>query len=215
MKKILLCFMMLCLCACQVSTDKQEDPMVTEDQVDTHRNTLVIYYTMPESDGVDMSSSASRVTSEGNLYGATEYVARIMSEELDADLYRIETEDDYPATHEALIEQASQEKARAYRPKLKEVDIDLKDYIDIYIGYPNWWADLPMAMYSFIEQNDLSHASVRIFNTHGGSGLSRTVESLLNRQPDLNLVESYLSISRNDVLESRQSIINWLNEVKS
>ena len=46
------------------------------------------------------------------------------------------------------------------------------------MGYPNWWYDMPMAMYSFFDEYDLSNKTIIPFNTSGGSAFSDTINTI-------------------------------------
>ncbi|MDE7322935.1 MAG: hypothetical protein K2N73_09480 [Lachnospiraceae bacterium] len=63
----------------------------------------------------------------------------------------------------------------AYRRReLVSVPESLDDYDEIYLGYPNYWGDMPMAVYTFLERFDWNGKTVHPFCTHEGSGLSGT-----------------------------------------
>ncbi|MBQ2638447.1 hypothetical protein IJF91_00020 [Candidatus Saccharibacteria bacterium] len=48
-------------------------------------------------------------------------------------------------------------------------DIDISKYDNIFLGYPIWWGDLPMIVYTFLDKHDFSDKTVIPFNTHDGS----------------------------------------------
>lgn len=72
---------------------------------------------------------------------------------------------------------AQTEKESNARPEVKG-DIKVEDYDVIFLGYPNWWGDMPMAVYTFIEKHDWNGKTVVPFCTHEGSGLSGTKRKL-------------------------------------
>ena len=77
--------------------------------------------------------------------------------------------------------------------------------------YPNWNADLPMPLYTFLEEYDFSGKTIIPFTTHGGSGFSRTVQTISDLQPDAKVITDGLSISRNSVAEAEDEVVNWVN----
>ena len=85
----------------------------------------------------------------------------------------------------------------------------MADYDVIFLGYPNWWGDMPMIIYSFLEQYDLSGKTVIPFNTHGGSGFSSTISTIRQLEPQANVLNG-LSISRNDIQDAEQEIVTWV-----
>lgn len=81
-------------------------------------------------------------------------------------------------------------------------------------GYPIWWSDLPMIMYSFFDEYDFSDKTIIPFSTHGGSGLADTISTIQELEPNANVYEQGLSISRNDVENSSEEISQWLEKVR-
>ena len=87
---------------------------------------------------------------------------------------------------------------------------DLTDYDTIFIGYPIWWADLPMPVYSFFDNEDFSGKTLIPFSTHGGSGLADTIAIIEDLEPDATVVTDGLTISRNNISNSRADVEQWL-----
>ena len=168
---------------------------------------------MPETDGTDMSSSASRVINNDELMGATEYVARVIQDNTGGDLFQIETEQTYPGTHDPLVDQAADEQDENARPALKTTIDNLDDYDVIFLGYPNWWGDMPMPLYTFLEAYDFSDKTIIPFNTHGGSRFSSTISTIEELQPNATVTEDGLTISRNDVTDAESEIVDWVESL--
>ena len=111
----------------------------------------------------------------GNITkGNTHIVAEMIAESTGGKLFEIVPEKDYPKeSYNDCVTMAKQEKEVGARPAIKG-DIAVEDYDVVFIGYPNWWADMPMPVYTFIEKHDWSGKQVYPFCTHEGSGLSET-----------------------------------------
>lgn len=105
--------------------------------------------------------------------GNTHIVAEMIAAETEADMFHIETVNPYPANYNECIEVAKREKQSKARPEIKG-DIRVEDYDVIFLGYPNWWGEMPMAVYTFIEKHNWQNKIVIPFCTHEGSGLSGT-----------------------------------------
>ena len=88
---------------------------------------------------------------------------------------------------------------------------NLDSYDVIFLGYPNWNADLPMPLYTFLESYDLSGKTIIPFTTHGGSGFSRTIQTIRDLQPNATVEENGLSISRNSVPEAESDVTEWIS----
>ncbi len=174
-------------------------------------NILVAYFSVPETDGVDTVAGASRVVVEGQVLGNCQYVAQLISEATGGEMFRIETVQEYPGSHDPLLEFAYNERAEDARPELATQIENLDSYDVIFLGYPNWNADLPMPLYTFLESYDLSGKTIIPFTTHGGSGFSRTIQTIRDLQPNATVEENGLSISRNSVPEAESDVTEWIS----
>lgn len=177
---------------------------------------LIAYFSVPEdvdTEGVDAVAGASVVVREGEVLGNTEYMASIIQQTVGGDLFRIETVEDYPLDHDALVDFAAEEQDAGARPELAGEVENLDQYDTIFLGYPNWWGDMPMALYTFLESYDLSGKTVIPFCPHGGSRFSRTVETIAQLQPDASVSGEGLAISRNEVAGSAETVAAWAEEV--
>ena len=162
---------------------------------------LIAYFSVPETDGVDTVSGASRVVVDGTVLGNNQYLAQLLQGETGGDLFRIETVQTYPG---------SQERSDGARPALATQLENLDQYDVIFLGYPNWNSDLPMPLYTFLETYDFSGKTILPFTAHGGSGFSGTVQTIADLQPGATVVEDGLAISRNDVPQAPEAVSQWV-----
>ena len=174
-------------------------------------NILIAYFSVPETDGVDAVAGASRVVVDGEVLGNTQYIAQLIQQQTGGDLFRIETVQKYPGSHDPLLEFAYNERAEGARPELAAQMENLDSYDIVFLGYPNWNADLPMPLYTLLEQTDLSGKTIVPFTTHGGSGFSRTIQTIQELQPNATVVSDGLSISRNSVAQAEGDVASWVS----
>jgi flavodoxin len=177
---------------------------------------LVVYFSMPETDkpnNMTQEEDNSVVVINGKVYGNTQYVANVIQENTGADIFRIEPRVAYPKNHTTLVDQAAKEQRDKFRPVISADIKNIKDYDTIFLGYPNWWGDMPMILYTFLETYDLSGKTIIPFNTHGGSGFSNTISTINGLQPGSTVIRNGFTVSRNSVQESRADIIKWLEEL--
>lgn len=193
------------------AADADNRAMSTAESGKAGGKVLVTYFTWPEPDGVDASSGASRVVADDKIYGNTEYVARMITEATGGDLFAIEAEKKYPTPHKALIDEAKREAEAGERPRLTTHINNLNDYDVIFVGYPNWWYDMPMVIYTFFEEYDFKGKTVIPFVTHGGSRFSQSVETVGKLEPDARVVRGP-SVSGREVPNARQSVRSWLEK---
>lgn len=186
--------------------------MMKQQYVKSHNTgkTLVVYYSLVLPDGTDASASASRVIVDGEPYGTTEYMAKVIQEETGADLFEIQTVQEYPTEYRDVTNQASAEKESGFRPELATHIDNIDQYDTVFVSYPNWWGDMPMALYSFFDEYDLSGKTIIPFNSNGGSGFSQTVQSIAQLEPNAEVSTEGLSISRGTVSTSRDTIAKWI-----
>lgn len=173
---------------------------------------LVVYFSVPETDGVDASSGASRVIADGKLQGNTQYAASVIQQLTGGKLFEIKTVHTYPGSHQELIDVAKKENEDNARPKLATHITDLNDYDVVFIGFPNWWYDMPMPLYTFFDEYDFSGKTIVPFCTHGGSRFSQAVQTIRKLEKEATVLDGY-AISRDRVGESKPNVLNWLKRI--
>ena len=146
--------------------------------------------------------------------GNTAIIADMIAEATGADKFEIVPEKDYPVDYNECIEIAQQEKRANARPEIKG-DINIEDYDVIFIGYPNWWGEVPMCVYTFIEKHDWNGKTVIPFITHEGSGMGGTDSKIAKSTAGSNtLVGKGLAVQGKVAQENRasakKSVDNWL-----
>lgn len=146
--------------------------------------------------------------------GNTEIVAELIAAETSTDLFHIEPVTPYPADYDQCTKVAQKERREKARPEIKG-DKKIEDYDVIFIGYPNWWGDMPMPVYTFIERHDWHGKTVIPFCTHEGSGLSQT-ETYIRRACVRATVYSGLAVRGTDAQKStpkvKTVVKEWLNK---
>lgn len=177
---------------------------------------LVAYFSYAENaalpDDVDASASASIQPWNGVLTGNTGVVADMIAQATGADLFSIRTVEQYPNTYDATIDQGQQEQSDGARPELATHLENLDSYDTIFLGFPNWWGDMPMAVYTFLDEVDLSGKTVIPFVTSGGSGFSNTISTIQQMEPQATVQEG-LSIGASSATGAQQQVESWLSEL--
>lgn len=106
--------------------------------------------------------------------GNTEQVAESIQQAAGGDLYPIETVKEYPEDYTRCTEVAKEELRAKARPELKNSPDSLDSWDTVFLGYPNWWGTMPMAVYTFLEKYDFTGKTIIPFCTHEGSGMGRS-----------------------------------------
>ena len=95
--------------------------------------------------------------------GNTEKAAQMIAEVVDGELFKIQQKVPYAEDYETCIRQAKADQQIHARPELETLPGSLEGYDEIYLGYPNYWGDLPMAVYSFLEAFDWTGKTIHPF----------------------------------------------------
>lgn len=179
---------------------------------------LVAYFTrngntdngFPE--GVDAVASASIQTDGGKMAGNAERIAGWIAEKTGGTIHAITTEEKYPSDYDKTVEQAKEEQSKGTHPDLVSEVEDFDSFQTLVLVFPNWWADLPMPVYSFFEEYDFAGKNIVVFCTHGGSGFSDTIRTIQELEPDAAVTEG-LAIYHNDVAEAEDEVVEKLGEL--
>ncbi len=132
---------------------------------------LVLFYSRADE---NYFNGSYRYITEGN----TEKIANMIAEVAGADLFKIEQKVPYSPDYNTCINEAQKDQRANARPELVFMPDSLDAYDEIYLGYPNYWGDMPMAVYTFLEKFDWSGKTIHPFCTHEGSGISGTVSKI-------------------------------------
>ena len=144
--------------------------------------------------------------------GNTMILAEMIAEQTGAELFEIRAATPYPKNYNECTDVAKKEQNANARPALAE-DKDISGYDTIFLGYPCWWGDLPMAVFTFLEAHDFSGKTVVPFCTHEGSGMGRTEGSLKRTLPGAKFLKGLVlrgATVQNSRDEARKSVASWL-----
>lgn len=175
---------------------------------------LIIYFSMPETnkpDNMTLEEANSTVVVNGKVLGHTQYVAQLIQKRTRADVFRIVPTTPYPSDHDTLVDLAKEEQNRGARPAIANTIKNLNQYDTVFIGYPNWWADMPMILYTLFDQYDFAGKKLIPFNTHGGSGFSDTIETIMELEPNAKVLETGFTLSRSRMELAPERVAAWLN----
>ena len=147
--------------------------------------------------------------------GNTHIIADMIAEQIDGDTFEISTVTPYPEDYDECTDIAQQERNENARPELAESLDNLDDYDVIFIGYPIWWGDMPMAVYTFLESYDFAGKTIVPFCTHEGSGLGTTAGNIAAVCPDAEILDGLSirgSVAQNSQEEAAEAVADWLGQ---
>lgn len=147
--------------------------------------------------------------------GNTQQVANWISDKTGGELFRITPEVDY--TEDDVFDRAQDELNSGTRPPLSShIDSEtMAEYNVIFVGFPIWWYDLPMPVWSFLEEYDLSGKTIIPFFTHNGSSSgASSISTVAELCPDSTvLTDDYFTYSGNNVANAESDVDEWLTEL--
>jgi len=142
--------------------------------------------------------------------GNTKIVAEMISNILNADIFQIVAEKEYPFNYNECIEIAKKELRENSKIKLKQ-DIDIKEYDTIFVGYPNWWGTVPMPVWTFLEGKDFNNKRILPFCTNEGSGLGKSESDIKKLTSGAEVLKG-LAINGSEVNNAEKQIKKWLED---
>ena len=143
--------------------------------------------------------------------GNTETVAETLADLTGAERFKIEMAAPYAQGYNECIEEARADQRRDARPELRACPDSLDAYDIIYLGYPNYWGTMPMAVFTFLERYNFDGKVIYPFCTHEGSGLGRSEEDIRRLSPGAK-VEAGLAIQGGRAKEARAALERWLHK---
>lgn len=163
---------------------------------------LIAYFSRRDENYV---SGALKTLSVGN----TEVAAGMIRELTGGDLFQIQPVQSYAEDYNTCIEQARADQRRDARPELKEWPQSLEGYDTVFLGYPNYWGTMPMAVFTFLERLDFTGKTICPFCTHEGSGMGSSEADIRRLCPGAD-VRTGLPIRGADVRRAQPLLEKWL-----
>jgi len=143
------------------------------------------------------------------LVGNTEVAALLIQEQTGSDVFVIDTVTAYPTDYHETTAVSRKELDTQARPELRGQVDKMDDYRTIFLGYPNWWGTMPMAVCTFLEAYDFSDKIIIPFCTHEGSGMGHSERDIQQICPTASVLQG-LAIRGGSVREAGNAISAWL-----
>lgn len=174
------------LAACSGGTGEEEQPE-TQEMAENAGDELIAYFSWS---------------------GNTEAVAQEIQAQTGADLFEIVPAEPYTDDYNELLDIAQEEQSSDARPAIAET-VDLSGYDTVFLGFPNWWGDMPMILYTFLDEYDLSGKTIAPFNTSGGSGFSGSLDTIAEMEPEAEITEG-ISLGCGEAEDCADEVAEWL-----
>lgn len=220
---ILLCISFL-LTACSSAHNQRDiepeslesEAAATEEMLKDSDDILIAYFTWaentvvenPDAVDVDATTSAS-VLPPGNVG----LLAKWIAEETGGDTFSILTEEKYSSDYDECLNRAIEEHDTGTKPDLTDMVENMDQYDIVFLGFPNWWYSCPMAILSFLDENDLSGKTIIPFCSHGTGGFAASLQDIQKELPENCVVLQEFGAYRPEVSQSQDELLEWLEEL--
>lgn len=202
MRKIIYAFVLLVVSLMSIIACAQGKASKEQNGMKENKKVLVAYFSRTGE-----NYSVGTITK-----GNTQIVAEMIARETGGDLFHIEPVVAYPDNYDDCVNLAKQELNSKARPAVKG-DVRTEDYDVIFIGYPNWWGDMPMSVYTFLEKHNWQGKDIIPFCTHEGSGLGSTASKLRSACQGATMLKGlavYGHAAQNSRKETEKATHGWL-----
>ncbi len=173
------------------SGNKEEAPEIVDASSEKGSESLVVYFSRS---------------------GNTENVAKSIQSQTNSDIFELVPVTPYSDDYDTVADVAQEEQSSNARPAISETIENIQQYDVIYVGFPIWWGDMPMILYTFFDTYDLSEKTIAPFCTSGGSGLSDTVNEIRSLEPNATVLDG-LHIGSESSSQPDEAVSQWIREI--
>lgn len=142
--------------------------------------------------------------------GNTEVVAEKLQKMTSGDMFYIQSSSPYSTDYSECIKQAKSELHNNAHPQLTNTIDNIDKYDVVYLGYPNWWGTIPMAVFTFLESYDFTGKTIMPYCTHEGSAMGVSERDIKKLCPN-STVLSGLAIRGSSVSGSDKTLSTWIS----
>ena len=186
------------------SSSAPESSAVPEESTPAPESTVPTESAQPETE----AGSTSLVV-YFSWSGNTESVANEIQAQTGADIFEIVPAEPYTDDYNTLLDIAQEEQANDERPAIADTVENFDQYETVYLGFPNWWGDMPMILYTFLDEYDFSGKTIAPFVTSGGSGFSGAIGTIESMEPEATVTEG-LSLGSSEAADPASAVTEWL-----
>ena len=142
--------------------------------------------------------------------GNTAKLAQMIADASGGELFAVEPETPYPDDYNTVVDQAKTEQKENARPAISNTVENWDDYDTVFVGYPNWWGDVPMIMLTFMESYDWSGKTVIPFCTSGSGSFGNGVTSITDAASGASVLDGFHE-NGSCVDGAQEDVTSWLD----
>ena len=192
----------------RIDDETQRETTVNAFYIDPYETTQAEWATV-------MGSNPSTFTGEKlpveniSWGGNTRGIAREIQRQTGFDLFEIEPVPAYSDDYNTVLMEAQRDQHAQARPEIAGQVENMADYDTVLLGYPNWWASIPMPIASFLEQYDFSGKRIIPFCSHGGGRFGQSLTAIAKLAPESNIGQG-LSVHYSGGSTLSEDVSAWL-----
>ena len=172
---------------------------------------------VPQTVETDLTNDSKVLVVYFSWSGHLQTMSHWIADETGGDIVRVVTKEPYPEDYNATADRAKKEQDDGTRPEItiELTEEELAKYDTIFLGFPVWWYDLPMPMWTFLERADLSGKTVIPFFSHEGSSNGASSLGTIEKLAEGAEVKSgdALSIRGGSVDSSEEEVREWVRNL--
>ena len=143
--------------------------------------------------------------------GNTRGIAQEIAKQTGADIFEIEPKVPYSTNYNTVLKQAQEDQHKNARPELNATVKNFSQYDTIILGYPNWWASIPMPVATFLESYDFAGKTIMPFCSHGGGRFGQSISAITKLAGDAKIMQG-LSVHYSGGSTLKSDIAKWLKD---
>ena len=162
------------------------------------------------SSGIPAASNSNHVLIAFFSWGGnTRGIAHEIQRQTGFDLFEIEPVPAYSDDYNTVLMEAQRDQHAQARPEIAGRVDSMEEYDTVLLGYPNWWASIPMPIASFLEQYNFAGKRIIPFYSHGGGRLGQSLTAIAKLAPEANMGQG-LSIHYSGGSTLSEDVAAWL-----
>lgn len=148
-----------------------------------------------------------------SIFGSTKLFAEMVHNKVGGDLLELKPVRPYEKGYKELMAFSKKEVDEGILTEFEDLNIDINNYDNIFVGYPMWWYTYPPILKNFFKKYDMTGKTIIPFNTHEGSGNGGTYRMIKKDLPNSTVLEG-LAIRGGDMSDRQQDKVNkWLDSI--
>lgn len=162
-----------------------------------------------DSSNADKENTGTVLIAYFSWGGNTRGIAQEIQQQTGADIFEITLVNPYSDDYNTVLDEAQRDQNEQARPELANHVDNMEQYDTILLGYPNWWASIPMPIATFLEEYDFAGKTIIPFCSHGGGRFGQSLTAIAKLALDATMGEG-LSIHYSGGNSLPDDIAEWL-----